>query len=931
MSIELRRPLWLLILIPLVAGTVVPFILAKRKRALRGRHNVSLVLRLTAVVLAALAVAGFSAGRRSDVDSVIIVADLSDSTRGVRALMEEAVRTGRRYSDRRTRVGLLTFGYNSYYEIPLTDSFAFDAFETAPDGNYTDIRSALVKASAMFPGDTSKRIILLTDGKENVGEYREAAAVLSQRGIRLDAVVYPTDVDDVEMQLTSVSTPAAVYSGESFNITVTAESSYEGAAEIFLYCDGVLSAKREVRLTKGTNRFVFRDTAEGSGITTYSAEIVADSDSLRKNNKVYSFISVLGTPRILIIDGTGSESHELTKLLGDGVDVDVAPPSAAPSDIAGLRKYKAVVMMNVQKSALPEGYDDLLDAYVRQLGRGLLVTGGDRSFALGGWEGSTLEKVLPVEMIVRDKEKLRDIGIMILIDNSGSMGMGQGSALELAKQGAINIAGIVKAIDSIGVIAFSDNAVWVSPMTPGTERETVQGKIASIPPGGGTMIYAAMGSAYEALKNSGKNLKNIILLTDGQPADGDQVFASGLLDKIADEGITVTSVAVGDSPDVTLLRRISSATGGDVCVAQNVNELPELLFTEAVKILNTGYINNETFTPTVNDYTSVLTDVKTIPELDGYVLAQPKDLAFDELLATEGDPILSTWQYGLGRSAALMTDLNGKWSSKLLASEDGRTLIRNLVSYVLPSDEEGEGSVNVAREGDRGVITAVSPVTDRTLPVTATVISPSGKERQIELVQTGLGEYRGEFLLEEEGSYTAVVTQNDENGNAVMNKEGGLAVRYSDEYDAFKKYDGGLSLFCRETGGSADWTDIAAALALRADPVSEKIEFTVPFLIAFLLLVLFDIAFRRLDLAAAVARVFGRRKKAPVKEPEPPAPKPAAAKEKTEIAAPPPKEKKKQEKEEKKTPAAPPPSAAKESSSASALLKEKKNMSRKKM
>jgi hypothetical protein len=222
-------------------------------------------------------------------------------------------------------------------------------------------------------------------------------------------------------------------------------------------------------------------------------------------------------------------------------------------------------------------------------------------------------------------------------------------------------------------------------------------------------------------------------------------------------------------------------------------------------------------------------------------------------------------------------------------------------------------------------------VNDRTLPVTATVISPSGKERQIELVQTGLGEYRGEFLLEEEGSYTAVVTQNDENGNAVMNKEGGLAVRYSDEYDAFKKYDGGLSLFCRETGGSADWTDIAAALALRADPVSEKIEFTVPFLIAFLLLVLFDIAFRRLDLAAAVARVFGRRKKAPVKEPETPAPKPAAAKEKTEIAAPPPKEKKKQEKEEKKTPAAPPPSAEKESSSASALLKEKKNMSRKKM
>lgn len=932
--------------IPLAALTLIPFFIAKKRGRSAKRQTFSLGIRLVALTLGLLAVSGFTAGRRADTESVIIVADLSDSTRGVREKIAAAVRLGASKAGKKTHYGLVTFGHNSYYEYPLSEEFVFSDFETSPDGSYTDIYSALIKASAMFPGDTSKRIVLLTDGKENVGLYKEAATVLMQRGIRLDALVYETGAGDVELQVTDLSMPEVVYRGESYNITVTVESTYEGSAELTLYADGAVASVRDVTLTRGVNRFVFRDTAGASGIATYSAEISADEDYLRKNNKVFSFIKILGTPKVLIIDGTGSESHEITGILGEGVECDVRIPGNIPSDIAGLRSYDAVVLMNVSKTDLPEGFDDLLEVYVRKLGRGLVTTGGTRTYVLGGWEGSTLEKVLPVNMITTDKAKLRDLALMILIDNSGSMGYGAGSALELAKQGAVNAAGIVKSIDSIGVIAFSDNAVWVSKLTPGTEKTEVQGKIASISPGGGTMVFTALSEAYNALVDSGKSIRSVLLLTDGQPADGDRFFSVGLDKKYASEGIPINSIAVGEFADTGILSQLAAVSGGTVSTAINPEELPEIIFSETLKILNSSYINNVTFTPQIGDWSSVLNEVSYLPELDGFILADGKDLALNVLKTGDGDPILSVWQYGLGRSASLMTDLNGKWSSKLLASPEGQKLIGNIISYVLPSDEDGEGSVTMRRSGDKGIITAQSPVTDRTIPVEAVVISPSGKEQTIGLVQTGVGEYTGEFELLEEGSYVAVVTQND-GDTPIMNKEGALAVRYSDEYDAFRVYDGTLTPLCEGTGGRADWTDAAGLFEIRMRPVTGTLEFTTPFLIAMLVLMMADIALRRLDLSVivqAISRKIAERRaaKAPAAEAAAAAEEPAEPKEMQEKPDKPaagkkavndeskPAKRDKKKAEVKPKPETPPADSGK-NSSVSSLLKEKQNMSRKKM
>lgn len=288
------------------------------------------------------------------------------------------------------------------------------------------------------------------------------------------------------MQVNRINTPETIYEGEQFELTVEIQSNYKTDAILRLYSENELKSTEKISLQEGINRFVFTDTATSSGVKSYRAEVETLEDDVLKNNRMYSYIRILGTPKILIIDGSGKESHELVKIIGDNADYDVISPVMVPTKLENLRKYESVILMNVQKSDLPDNWDDLLELYVRQLGRGLLTIGGDRSYALGGWSDTTLEKILPVNVYQRNEAEISSLALTILIDNSGSMGSGKGSSLELAKEGAARAVHSLKSIDEVSVIAFSDNANRIVEMTSAKEKDYVINQIAKIPPGGGT-------------------------------------------------------------------------------------------------------------------------------------------------------------------------------------------------------------------------------------------------------------------------------------------------------------------------------------------------------------------------------------------------------------------------------------------------------------
>ena len=53
-----------------------------------------------------------------------------------------------------------------------------------------------------------------------------------------------------------------------------------------------------------------------------------------------------------------------------------------------------------------------------------MTIGGENSYAPGGYNGTPLETVLPVNMDISQKEENPDLGLVLVIDKSGSMSGG---------------------------------------------------------------------------------------------------------------------------------------------------------------------------------------------------------------------------------------------------------------------------------------------------------------------------------------------------------------------------------------------------------------------------------------------------------------------------------------------------------------------------
>ena len=120
--------------------------------------------------------------------------------------------------------------------------------------------------------------------------------------------------------------------------------------------------------------------------------------------------------------------------------------------------------------------------------------------------------------------------------------------------------------DQIGVIAFDDAAKWVVPLQQVTDVAAIQSLIGTIRPGGGTAFYSALSQSVGALMAAKTPQKHIIFLSDGQPADSG---FQGLAQDAADNGITITTVAVGTGANTKLMELISTIGGGRAYTADD--------------------------------------------------------------------------------------------------------------------------------------------------------------------------------------------------------------------------------------------------------------------------------------------------------------------------------------------------------------------------
>lgn len=868
MVIDFIRPIMLL-LIPLSIAFVL-YTGRTLAKMYKPRRRLILILRNIVFVLVILALAGANIRWLVDTTTTIFIVDASDSMKEYRTTVESFVRQAMELKGSKDQSGVVAFGDNSLIESFVSKDPVFNKLETEPRGIYTDIESALTTSLSLLTQDSRKRIVLLTDGEENEGNSSRLAASLTGQDVEFK--VFRIDREPGrEASVDSITLPKRLRIGEEFSVTVVVESTVQTGAKLTLISGRDKAAEEQVVLQKGSNRFVFRDKADTGGFRSYKVLLSPDIDTESRNNEASTFTNVIAEPRLLVIEDSSGEADEITKMLtAAGIDYDRVNAQSAPSTLESLSAYKSIIACNVSAENLGDGFLNSLDSYVRDMGGGFIATGGENSFALGGYYKTSLEKVLPVQMELKGKKEIPDMSIVLIIDKSGSMTEGSGGImkLDLAKEAAARTLDSLRQKDQIGVLAFDDTNYWVVPLRKADDAEKIRDDIGTIRSGGGTSIIPALQEGYDSIRKANTKIKHIILLTDGQ---AEREGYSELVEKLKQENITVSTVAVGQNSDLKLLEDIAKGANGRFYYTDQFSNIPRI-FAKETFMAARAYLNNREFVPAVTADHQILSGVadKGLPTLLGYVAATPKSTARVLLSSDQEDPILTVWQYGLGRTAAWNSDINGRWSSNYVSWEENQRLWQNIINWTVEKYPEEDITVETGVEGGKGRITLQNKADTRGYAARASIVSPSLESSEIELYPTAPGKYSGTFEIKETGSYIIKAMQ-QKDGETINAASTGLAVQYSPEYK-LQPEAGYLERLVREAGGTYINKPEEVYKGKLKD-IYGSTDLTPALLIAALLLFMLDIAARRLNLPLAAiiekasvlrARLFPERAK-PVK------------------------------------------------------------------
>lgn len=861
MSIEMSNPWWLLLIPVVAAGLIVSGKWIRMQS--KGKKVEYLVMRGLIGLLLILTLCGLSIKVTTKKVTTIFLVDMSDSNEKNLTSIETYIRDSIEGMPKKNQAGVVVFGDNVLVDQFVTDKKIFAELTSEPVSTATNLEKAVSTAVTIFPEDTAKRLVLITDGLENAGNIEKMAGTVSSQDIDVKVVKLEQNMGE-EVYVSSLELPDYVHVGDAFNVKVTIESNVTTQAVVSLYSGRTLKGQSTVSLTTGQNQFVFQDTGEQNGTQDYHVMVEPVNDTMSMNNEYCAFTQVEADPKILLVEGEAGEGAELASIFDAcGVQYDRITPTAVPEDMASMIQYKAMVLVNVHARDLRQGFLDNLESYVRDYAGGLICTGGDNSYAMGGYQETALETVLPVNMFLEGEREVPNMAVAMVIDHSGSMsttadgGNTGATCLDLAKEAAIEGAKTVRDNDSIGVLAFDDSFGWAVPMQKATNRDGINSGISGIDYGGGTSIYPALEEAAKELQRSDAQIKHIILLTDGQDYYNNY---GDVINQINDSGITLSTVAVGPDSDQNLLQDLANKCGGRFYYTDINSGIPKI-FAQEIILSGKSYLVNEEFVPIITSRSEIIDGLMDdgVPPLLGYIGSSAKPQATVILQSEEGDPILSTWQYGLGRAIAWNSDANNEWTGNWAGWDNYVQFWDNMINYVVSNTQIDGESLDVTQEGSSAVISYTTEHYDKDTVVKAVCTDAEGNTQEITLDPIEPGKYQANMDMNEIGVYT-ISLQNRKGEELQSSMITAAAMQYSPEY-RFDLVTDGLDAFVGQVNGQyvTYEDDIFAG---RLETVRSRTNLAIPMLLAALVLFMLDVAARRmnLDYVAMVTGAFRRGK-----------------------------------------------------------------------
>jgi len=820
------------------------------------------------VIVIGLVIAGLGGAglyRTTEQLNVLFLLDTSDSVSlENKAKAWRYIQDAVKAADKRDRYGVIVFGGSPVLETPLgTDPLPAKAPATAAS-RATDIGAAIKLALAAFPREGAKRIVLLTDGNENQGSAREAAQRARAEGADIYVVPLKNDYAG-EVLVERLVVPQEVKFGESFLVRVVAWSAKETAGRISVYRDGEFVGAQPVNLTAGKNVFAYQQSIDEGGFHIFQARLEAPDDVVEENNRGVGLVAVRGRPRVLYVEKDRDQgAHLLNALRAQNLQVEMVGSEALPTTMEGLTQYDSIILSNISALRVTKPQMELLRNYVRDQGGGLIMLGGEESFGVGGYYHTPVEEALPVTMEARQKVEIPSLAVILVIDRSGSMETSidsRFSKVDLAKEAAQLVVELLDERNEIGVIAFDTAWSWVVPMGSAKDKDRILKEIATIKAGGGTELFAPLKEAYAAIYDRKALLRHVLVLSDGEVQAAD--FA-GLVRRMQQDKITVSSVAIGKDADVKFMTDLSRWGRGRFYYTDDLYSIPRILTLET-QLASKASIIEQPFRPAlVHPGHEIAQDIQwdRVPPLGGYVSATPKPTADTILISNQRDPILSAWRYGLGRTAAFTSDAKGRWGILWLKWDEFGKLFGQLTRWTLRTAQRSEVVTSVIQRGGRGEIQleAVDAKGEfvNFLEANAGVVYPDKTQGVLPLVQVGPGRYRGAFPAAEQGAYLVGVAERKDQ-KTIGSEVASLVVPYSPEHRALAVNEGMLRDVAMLSGGASPARP-AENFTQNRQKVRIWIEAWPYFLALALLLFLPDVAIRRLRFRGAVGRgLTGRR------------------------------------------------------------------------
>ncbi len=635
---------------------------------------------------------------------------------------------------------------------------------TTLDGQQSKLSDGIQMAMAICPPDTAVRILLVSEGNETSGDLKEAARIAAVNGIPIDVLPLRYEYEN-EVVFKHLAAPARARSGQTISLRFILNSTAKISGKLLLNLNGEpvdlapdsQEIAVDVELEPGTNVKTISIPVGTRGIHEYEAVFIPDEpgfDRIVQNNRASAITYVAGPGHILIVDADGSASGALRSALQSS-DIEVKYSIAADftDNLAKLMDTDAVILVNTDSSNFTFQQQEMLCRYVNDLGGGLIMTGGPQAFGAGGWIGSPVEEILPVNLDPPQKEQLPKGALVLVIDRSGSM---TGEKVEMCKVSAAAAIRLLSRHDLVGVVVFDAVSMWLVPLEPAQDKDDISRKIRGIGAGGGTIMGPAMEMAFDALRDVNVAVKHVILLTDGQTSDRDVCLQH--VSGIAGADISVSTVAVGPQADTKLLFDISQATQGRFYRVTDPMSIPEIFVKEA-QVVRRSMIIEQTFTPQIaSGLSEIVRGLSELPVLDGYVLTGPKGgLNQLVLVSDQADPIFATCQSGLGRCIAFTSSVDSRWASGWLQWGGFNRFWEQSVRWVGRPAQSTDCEVFADVQGRKVTINVEAIDSEgkfvQFVDIDGQIIAPDVSIDPLELTQIGPGQYEGWFQAAASGSY----------------------------------------------------------------------------------------------------------------------------------------------------------------------------------